>query len=128
MNTERVRVWVLLKADGDPEAAAARIWDTLKDDSCTNWLVVRADVVTGHDGYNIVVPVDAKDDDQLAKAIEAIERVGGVAAVQQLKVVCHHPTPPHKALSFITVAEAAGDPRIETGLRIPKSPAENAWG
>jgi hypothetical protein len=124
---DRVRVWVLLKAR-DPEKTAADIWDTLKDDSCTNWLIVRADVVTGHSDYNIVVPVDANDDVQLNKAINFISAVPGVQVVQQLKVDSHHPTTPHKALSFITVAEADGDDKIETGLRIPKSPAENPWG
>ena len=95
-------------------------------------MIVRADIVD-HDDYNVIIPVDAEDDDGLEEAVSVITGQLGVENLSVVRVVedGHIPWPPHAAHGYITEREAELLP-IE---RIPikpgrqhASPGTNKWG
>jgi hypothetical protein len=122
----RVRAWVLVEAD-PPEDVAQAIYDALGYEGGDDWVVVRADVVADHQGYNLVVPVDAKTTDHLAEVLSAIEDTDGVNGTLVLQVTRHIPKPPHDAHGYITLAEAEEGKEKIFG-RLGNSPGANAWG
>ena len=125
----RVRAWVLVQADEAQEVAdRIRDLDPRKGDE---FVVIRADVVEGPDGYpyNIIVPVDAKNKGKLADVVGMIRAVDGVSEVVGLKVKKHHPDPPHDAHGYVTDEEAGAgrDKTIKPG-RQGASPGANPFG
>ena len=125
----RVRAWVLVRADEAQEVAdRIRVLDPGKGD---DFVVVRADVVEGPDGYpyNIIVPVDAKNKSKLTDVVERIRAVDGVSEAVELRAEKHHPDPPHDAHGYITDQEAGAgtDKDVKPG-RQGASPGANAWG
>jgi hypothetical protein len=124
---ERVRAWVLIQAD--PEVAA-EIHGSLGAAGGDDYVVVRADVVDYH--FNIVVPVDAANEEQLCVAVCEIRKIKGVGATLVIPVTEHNPDPPHKAHGYISEEEANAywppdEPDFEPG-RQGSSPGGNAWG
>ncbi|MEE9230370.1 MAG: hypothetical protein V3U86_06660 [Acidobacteriota bacterium] len=129
----RIRAWVLGKSEEAEETARAigqLIGDEMKKAPANRregLIIVRADVVQGD--YDIVVPVDAANEESLATALEMI--VGaGLGDPVTLRVQTHNPEPPHAASTFVTAAELQAHPAQEftPAGRHPKSPGRNAWG
>ena len=123
---ERMRAWVLIQAN--PEVAE-QLYEALGYEGDDDYVVVRADVVeTTEYGFNVVVPVDARDEEQLSIAIGKIQEIAGVSGTVVLRVTQHIPVPPHLAHGFITEQEARdGKVSPEFG-RLGSSPGGNAWG
>ncbi len=128
----RVRAWVLAKAD-DPEAAAAELYERLGYEGGDDFVVVRADVVDSP--HNIMIPVDAANDEALHGALDRIESLRILREINILKVEKHIPHPPHIANGYITHGELAA--QQEQGVDIGEyikagrqgaSPGHNAWG
>jgi hypothetical protein len=125
-SSERVRAWALFSTK-DP-AAAQKISDLFTQGG-EDYVVIRADVVRDDQGtYNLVVPVDVKDETELKKLLPKLTAVAGPARL--LRVVDHHPDVPHRAHSFVTPVEHAKFrlPEYEPPGRHPKSPGANPWG
>ena len=125
----RIRAWVLVQAEGAQEVAdRIQALDPRKGDE---FVVIRADVVEGPDGYphNIIVPVDAKNRGKLTDVVEMIRAVDGVSEAVELRAEKHHPDPPHDAQGYVTVEEAVvgRDKAIKPG-RQGASPGANPWG
>lgn len=125
---ERVRAWVLVRAEPvQGVSAKLRNLDKKKDEL----VVVRADVVAGSSDlpYNIVVPVDAESDDVLSSVVDDINKLGGVKYAVALKVLEHHPDPPHDGYGYVTdqEAKAGKDPKVKPG-RQGASPGANPFG
>lgn len=123
--SQRVRAWVLLKAS-DPQQAARAIGVYFTDGG-DEWVIVRADVVEGE--YNLIVPVDAANDEALEKVLGILKKVAkGDPSVA--RVVEHYPAPVHNAHCFITVDEYELNPLREyyPPGRHPQSPGANPWG
>jgi hypothetical protein len=122
----RARAWVLLQVKS-PHDAAHALYEQLKDEGDDSYVVIRADVVDYE--HNIVVPVDAENDDVLETVYGTIKEITGASRAVLVRVVEHIPFPPHDAQGYITQEEAdAGEaPGIEPG-RQSYSPGENAWG
>jgi len=90
-------------------------------------VIVRADVVEGE--YNLIVPVDAANDEAFDKVLALLKKVAkGDPLVA--RVVEHYPAPVHNAHSFITVDEYELNPLREyyPPGRHPQSPGANPWG
>ncbi len=126
--SDRVRAWVLVRAEPvQGVSAKLRNLDKKEDDL----VVVRADVVAGSPDlpYNIVVPVDAESDEVLSRVVDDINRIGGVKHAVALRVMKHHPDPPHDGYGYVTEQEAkAGkDPDVKPG-RQGASPGANPFG
>jgi hypothetical protein len=139
---DRVRAWVLFKVT-NPSAIASKIEKPLKkhlgrdnmgllSEPDTEYVIVRADVVGGESGWNLVVPVDADSEDSLFDAIQKLIRASGDPSVAYavLRVVAHHPKFPHRAHSFISEAEFNKSPKdlTHSGRHWPASPGANPWG
>jgi hypothetical protein len=139
---DRARAWVLLKVK-DPKAVAAEIEKPMKtylgndnmgllSEPDTDYVIVRADVVGGESGWNLVVPVDAGSGASLDDAIQKLIRAAGDPRVPHtvLRVEAHHPAFPHRAHSFISAAEFSKSPKDVThsGRHWPASPGANPWG
>jgi hypothetical protein len=132
---ERARAWVLVKA-AEPSQAARQIHE-LDSERSVNDVVVRADIVE-IDGYdhNIVVPIDAENEDTLLHLVSRIENeVAGLEDMTIAWVREHVPYPTHVANGWIDESEVAM--QIEQGISIEaaikpgrqgESPGLNAWG
>ena len=125
----RVRAWVLVQADEAQEVAdRIRALDQGEGDG---FVVIRADVVEGPDGYpyNVIVPVDAKNKGKLTDVVGMIRAVDGVSEAVELEAKKHHPDPPHDAHGYVTDEEAGvgRDKTIKPG-RQGASPGWNAFG
>jgi hypothetical protein len=123
---ERVRAWVLIRAD--PEVAA-QIHEQLGTQGGDDWVVIRADVVDYH--FNIVVPVDAANEEKLCVAVCKIRKIKGVGATLVIPVAEHNPRTPNRAHGYISEKEAEEYPPEEGGFpagRLSRSPGANAWG
>ena len=105
----RVRAWVLAKAQ-NPADAAERIWN--EEVGVDKTMIVRADVVSGAQPKNIVVPVDAADRNGLDAAKTIITRETGDRALTVAEVDSHHPSDPH-----------SGRGQMGNGIE-----GNNAWG
>jgi hypothetical protein len=134
---ERVRAWVLLGVK-DPYGLAARIEKLDRKDSGLlaaggdRYVIVRADVVEGGRGINLVVPIDAGGEVELREAVDVIaQRLGGQPdEIVVLRVAEHHPEVVHRANSFITPWEHKQFPDDfpKPGRQVPNSPGANPWG
>ena len=128
----RVRAWVFGQVE--PEELRARYKENrINGLGGDQFVIVRADIVD-HSDYNVIIPVDAEDDDGLEEAISVITDQLGVEIVSTAQVVKegHVPWPPHEAHGFITEEEVEALP-IEDGIRIRAgrqhaSPGTNKWG
>jgi len=125
----RIRAWLRVRA-ADPEAAAVAIepYFTQGGDA---WVIVRADVVDGGQ-HNLVIPVDVAEGDGTAwdTVLGIVREAAGVQDVDVERVVSYHPTPTHKAHSYVTAAEVEAwrVPEFEKHGRHPQSPGANPWG
>jgi hypothetical protein len=134
--TTRVRVWLLFDLE-DAATVAADIeekyvgFDEYNEPiGGDDWIVVRAEVVSGG-SFNLVVPVDVVDDDELEDLLADFEEELDIVPAEQLKVDGHRPWPPHKAHCFLTgnEHEQGGDYSQDFKVgRNPQSPGSNAWG
>jgi len=131
---ERYRAWVLFKVE-NPQGVAPRFGVpddkglTLLKAGEDNYVIVRADVVDGNEGYTLVVPVDAANEDQFNAAYERLTALVGEQG-SVLRVVAHFPTPPHRSSTFVTEKELSGCflPEYSPPGRHPHSPGANPWG
>ena len=129
---ERVRAWVLVQVNGDWQAIGKQIKSL--DTNSPDLVIIRTDLVSAQKGslFNLVVPIDAIDFDNLQNAVNLIEGMDTVSSFEVLMVTNHEPIPPHLADGFITQAEVNADPRsavefVKVG-RQRNSPGENPWG
>jgi hypothetical protein len=148
MNETRKRAWLLLRVK-DPKRAVTVLkeyknFEEEKEESLNifeaggdEWVVVRADIVTRFEGksdddsYNLVIPIDAKDDETLEwvvkKILELTEEPAGVERITVLLVDEHYPPLAVEAHCYITEQETDDEHYPERG-RYPRSPGENPWG
>jgi hypothetical protein len=96
------------------------------------YVVVRADIVD-HDDYNVIIPVDAEDDEGLREAVGVITGKLGVEIVLTAQVLeeGHIPWPPHAAHGFITEREVKALPIEQVPIKPGRqhaSPGTNKWG
>jgi len=128
---ERVRAWVLLQAES-AEGVAQALYKDLGHEGGDEFVVVRADIVAGPSefAYNVIIPVDAENEDVLRGVVDRIREVSRVNPVI-VTVDQHVPYPPHNAHGYITEYEAGGgkeeEPPIPAG-RQGASPGFNAFG
>jgi enoyl-[acyl-carrier-protein] reductase (NADH) len=94
-------------------------------------VVVRADVVAVSSDlpYNIVVPVDVESEAVLSRVVDEIKAISGVIDAVVLKVLEHHPKPPHDGYGYVTDQEvkAGKDKKVKPG-RQGASPGANPFG
>ena len=122
----RSRAWVLLRVKA-PEEAAGALYSQFGLAGGDDFVVVRADIVD-HD-FDIVVPVDAANDEVLSDVICKIYKVTGGTELLVLKVRQHIPLIPHTADGWVTAEEYDADPDECVSIgRQQKSPGANAWG
>jgi hypothetical protein len=122
----RARAWVLIQANPD---VAERLYEALGHEGGDEYVVVRADVVDYH--YNVVVPVDAANEDLLSMAVDKIQEIEGVGETVVIRVTQHNPRTPNRAHGYISEEEAEEYPPEEGGFppgRLSRSPGANAWG
>jgi hypothetical protein len=139
----RARAWVLLQVK-DPKAVLAEIVKPRGPSQGTanmgllSWggediVIVRADLVDGDCGWNLVIPVDARNEWALNIAILELTAAAGGHLVAQcvLRVQEHRPAVPSSAHSYVTPAEVKQlrDPAFAQSKRHwPASPGANPWG
>ena len=144
----RKRAWFFVKVDPPSNAKdiAKRIYDNLgdlrqfdkKEGEYVDYVIIRADVVSGCTLFDIVVPVDANPDYALEEIKEAILAKTGREGItiSEAQVTNHNPNPPHATFGYLTKSEfdegrSAGvsekDPEV-FDLQSPYSPGSNAWG
>jgi len=127
-----VRAWVLIRVES-PEAVASGLYGTCgypaqrQDEPWVKSVMVRADVVDYH--YNIVIPLDAENQEALQEAICQIQKETGATETAVLRVTAHFPGIPHEADGYITQEERDEypDPFAIVG-RQRTSPGMNPWG
>ena len=100
------------------------------------YVVVRVDIVkdflVNGKKSNVIIPVDAKDDNGLNAAESMVKKLG-VKIVSTVEVNTHIPDPPHFAHGYITKGEkklhdkAGLKEKINAG-RQHASPGSNKWG
>lgn len=128
----RVRGWVLLKVDNPRDAV--KILCEFFTQGGERYVVVRADIVSPLEAktcdYNIVVPVDAVDNNEFQGVMKTLVEAVGATHANALMVTEHYPKTVHAAHSFITVQEFSDLPLREYDPpgRHPKSPGANPWG
>jgi len=139
---KRTRAWffIKVKSDADVNTVAKNIYDNYGGTKGVNqFVLVRADVVSGCKLGEIIASVDAIDDPQssvkaLKKAEKNIQSVTGVASTTKAVVSGHNPDPPHEAYGYVNEAEKnigiknkVKDVNI-AGRQSPYSPGSNKWG
>jgi hypothetical protein len=102
------------------------------------YVVIRADIVGDFkvDGMvsNVIIPVDAIDDQGLKNAKKMIKQDLKVKINKTLTVESHIPDPPHISHGYITNDEIKKEvkitkkPSVETAGRQHASPGSNKWG
>lgn len=123
----RVRAWVLVWAD-DPERWAQELYEALGHEGGDEYVLVRADVIEPFYGYNVVVPVDARDDSTLDSVVDTFPNPEAVRRMAVRRVEVHNPYPPQDASGYVTEEEAeVGAEDVKVG-RQDKSPGLNPWG
>ena len=135
MGQNRVRTWVFGRVEKE-ELRARYKENRINGLGGDQFVIVRADIVD-HSDYNVIIPVDAEDDDGLEEAVSVITDQLGVEIVSTARVDTrvedkgHIPWPPHEAHGFITQEEVDALPieqlYIEAG-RQHASPGSNKWG
>lgn len=131
-NPERVRAWVLLKVEGKDEEVLAKLQSLnsdlfYKDGGYEDYVIVRADLIDYE--FNVIAPIDAKDEEQYIIARDSLLEALKAADSQEFFTKAHHPDIPHDANAFVTYREdfESPYPEIKAG-RIHKSPGANPWG
>ena len=134
---DRVRAWLVFNVD-NRISAAANIAPFLKAGG-PDWVVVRGDLVNPDSGYDLVVPVDARDLSTLESVKQNLLSSLPARSVLVLRVEEEHslPWPPHAASCYVTGTELKGSKYNKKGLdlpefnppgRHPRSPGANPWG
>ena len=95
-------------------------------------MIVRADIVD-HSDYNVIIPVDAENNEGLEEAVGVITEQLGVRNVSTVQVVedGHIPWPPHAAHGYITEREVVALPIEQVPIKAGRqhaSPGTNKWG
>lgn len=135
---ERSRVWIFgytanreeIKNDVvDPsDGKFKKFFEAGGDD----YVIVRADMVDEFtvDTFkcNVVIPVDAENEDALQKAKTILNEKLGIETHVDVKVIDHAPWPPHRAHGYITGNENEKLPDGDPGRQAHKSPGSNKWG
>ena len=140
---DRARAWILLQVK-EPAAVLAEIEkprgpsDGQPNMGLLSWggsdiVIIRADRVEGDGGWNLVIPVDARNEWALNAAILELKAAAGNRLLAQavLRVKEHHPAVPAAAHSYVTEAEVRKlrDPAFAQSKRHwPASPGANPWG
>ena len=140
---KRTRAWFFIKVKSGANAntVAKAIYEKHGGTKGSNqFVLVRADVVSGCTLGEIIASVDAIIDDPqspkkaLIKAEEKIQKVTGVASTTNALVSAHIPDPPHEAYGYVNKAEkvkglekGVKDVNI-AGRQSPYSPGSNKWG
>lgn len=125
-NEKRTRGWILLQVDS-PDKTAEKLYEAVRDEGDDDYVIIRADVVDFV--YNLIIPVDAANEDQLKEAHKRIVAVTGAKQSVTLPVLQTFPRVPHDAHGFITPEEAEhGHEHIPKAGRQHWSPGQNAWG
>jgi hypothetical protein len=131
MGQNRLRAWVFGRVE--PEELRDRYKENqineLGDD---RFVIVRADIVD-HSDYNVIIPVDAENNEGLEEAVSVITEQLGVRNVSTVQVVedGHIPWPPHAAHGYITKREVVALPIEQVPIKAGRqhaSPGSNKWG
>jgi hypothetical protein len=135
---ERYRAWVLFQMDGIDAARDVALSIGTPDEKGlslltkgdSEYVIVRADVVKSEDGYGLVVPVDAANEQAFQAAMEQLVRVVGSSPTSVLGVVEHFPAPPQRSSTYVTEKELSQCflPEYKPFGRHPNSPGANPWG
>jgi hypothetical protein len=131
MGQNRVRAWVFGRVD--PVKLRGRYKENrINGLGGDQFVIVRADIVD-HNDYNVIIPVDAEDDDGLEMAVGVITGQLGVKnlSVVRVKKDSHIPWPPHAAHGFITELEVEALPIEQIPIKAGRqhaSPGTNKWG
>ena len=132
---ERVRAWVLVKAES-PQEVAERLYAKYGKAGGNDWVVVRTDVVDYpcddvECPHNIIIPVDTANEDRLCEVVDLIRGFEGIDAAVVARVKKHFPYPPQDGSGFITEREnELADEKVpddEVG-RQGGSPGPNPFG
>jgi len=131
-NLDRVRVWVLMKIEGGEAGVLKRLQGLkpdlfYKDGGHEDYVIIRTDLIDYE--YNVIAPIDAKDDQQYIIARDLLLTALGGPPHIELRTLAHHPDVPHESNAFVTYREdfTSPFPEIKAG-RIRKSPGANPWG
>jgi len=157
ITTSRIRVWLFGYAavSEDISKSSANISTNLQIDYSdpTGWankkfyeiggddfVIVRVEEVTPFEiivlekrkkttrTCNVVIPVDAKNEDALLEAKRIIDEDLGIQIIKEVRVISHNPWPPHKAHGFITPDEFYVFKDEHVGRQFHNSPGSNKWG
>ncbi len=120
---KRVRAYLLMDVR-NPQTAAREIAKYFAGGGA-EYVVIRADIVDCE--YNLVVPVDARDEAALKNLQRIMAGVDGVKRVTVARVVEHFPKPAVEAHCYIAEDEVDKVVFKKSG-RYPKSPGANPWG
>ena len=128
----RVRAWVFGRVESTDILKRLYKENQINGLGDDRFVIVRADVVE-HSDYNLIIPVDAENDDGLEEAVSVITEQLGVENLSVVRVVKdgHIPWPPHAAHGFITEREADALPIEQIPIKPGRqhaSPGTNKWG
>jgi hypothetical protein len=131
---DRVRAWLVFKVEN--RADALRKIDPFLKMGGNDYVVIRGDLVDEKSGYDLVVPVDARDQTTLDDIKGTLLSDLHALSVLVLQVMADDslrslPWPPHAAHSYITEAELRelpDDAYPKFGRQWPASPGANPWG
>ena len=125
----RVRAWVLVKSTNPAQTAGDIGAEYTK--GFDNYVIVRADVVTGAD-MDVIVPVDVANEAALETVLDIIREAPGFTSLSVARVTSYNPAPPQQSHLFVTEAELNADPPSRVDFpragRHPQSPGRNGWG
>ena len=134
----RIRVWVFGQVDSKENLRRLYLANKMDEKGDKKYVVIRADIVGDFkvDGKvsNVIIPVDAIDDQGLKNAKKMIKQDLKVKIIKTLTVESHIPDPPHIAHGYVTKGEIKKEekitkkPSIEKPGRQHASPGSNKWG
>ena len=132
MGQNRMRAWVFGRVESTDMLKRLYKENQINGLGDDRFVIVRADIVK-HSDYNLIIPVDAENDDGLEEAVSVIREQLGVEIVETVQVVekGHIPWPPHEAHGYITVQEAKLLPIEQIPIKPGRqhaSPGTNKWG
>ena len=132
MGQNRLRAWVFGWVDSTDKLKRLYKTEEINGLGEDRYVIVRADIVD-HSDYNVIIPVDAKDDAGLEEAEGVITDQLEVRNVSIVKVVeeGHIPWPPHAAHGYITEQEVEALPIEQIPIKAGRqhaSPGSNKWG